>query len=75
VTRIRADDKDPALAADDLALFAHRLDRRSYFHARFALVVSDFQWFLNPALATGTVAATAVRGAAQHKKWRYERTE
>src|ERR1700712_2232299 len=32
VTRIRADDQNRAVAADDLALFAHRLHRRSYLH-------------------------------------------
>jgi hypothetical protein len=41
VTRIRADHQNPPVPADDLALFAHRLDRRSYFHARFALI-EDF---------------------------------
>src|ERR1700745_4297406 len=32
VTRVRADHEDPPVPADDLAFFAHRLDRRSYFH-------------------------------------------
>jgi len=36
---IRADHKNPALSADDLAFLAHRLDRRSYLHARFAFVL------------------------------------
>jgi hypothetical protein len=27
----------------------------------------ELQWFLSPALETGTVAATALRSAAQHK--------
>jgi len=33
VSRIRADHEHPPVAADDLALLAHRLDRGSYFHA------------------------------------------
>jgi hypothetical protein len=32
VTGVLADDEDPAVTADDLALLAHRLDRRSYLH-------------------------------------------
>jgi hypothetical protein len=40
VARVRADHEDPSIAADNFALLAHRLDRRSYFHV-FALVVSD----------------------------------
>src|SRR5690606_24215055 len=55
VTRIRADDQHAPMAADDLALFAHRLDRRSYLHDPFRLVPVD------PALAAGAAAATASR--------------
>jgi hypothetical protein len=32
VARVRADHQDRAVAADDLALLAHRLDRRSDLH-------------------------------------------
>jgi hypothetical protein len=32
VTWIGADDQHLSMAADDLALLAHRLDRRSYLH-------------------------------------------
>src|SRR3954452_8768192 len=35
VALVLADDKDPAVAPDDLALLAHRLDRRSYLHVSF----------------------------------------
>jgi hypothetical protein len=35
VTRIRADHEHPPVAADDLALLAHRFDRRSYLHDPF----------------------------------------
>jgi hypothetical protein len=35
VARIRADHEHPPVAADDLALLAHRLDRRSYLHDPF----------------------------------------
>src|SRR5581483_810253 len=47
MARIRADHEDPAVAPDDLALLAHRFDRGSYFHARFALVAC-----LKPVVAT-----------------------
>src|SRR3954447_25446745 len=33
-----ADHEDRAMAADDLALLAHRLDRRSYLHDPFRLL-------------------------------------
>src|ERR1700729_3063023 len=46
VTGIRADHEHPPVTTDDFALLAHRLDRRSYFHARFALVVGTFKWYL-----------------------------
>src|ERR1700689_5206697 len=42
VSWIRADNEHPPIPADDLALLAHRLDRGSYFHARFALTVGSF---------------------------------
>src|SRR5918997_1459890 len=35
VSWVRADDEDPTVAADDLALLAHRLYRRSYLHDPF----------------------------------------
>src|SRR3954454_11537351 len=37
VPRVLADHEDRAVAADDLALLAHRLDRRSYLHDPFRL--------------------------------------
>src|SRR5919206_678273 len=37
VTRVLADDEHRSVAADDLALLAHRLDRRSYLHDPFRL--------------------------------------
>src|SRR5512132_2052020 len=37
VTRVLADHEDRSVAADDLALLAHRLDRRSYLHDPFRL--------------------------------------
>src|SRR6187200_1414011 len=45
VTRVLADHQDRPVAADDLALLAHRLDRRSYLHGSFRLGDHD------PALA------------------------
>src|SRR4051794_32405881 len=35
VTGVRADHQNGAVAPDDLALLAHRLDRRSYLHGTF----------------------------------------
>src|SRR5918996_5445690 len=35
VSWVRADHEDAAMPADDLALLAHRLDRRSYLHDPF----------------------------------------
>jgi len=34
---VLADHEHPAVAADDLALFTHRLHRRSYLHDPFRL--------------------------------------
>jgi hypothetical protein len=56
VARVGADDEHPAVAADDLALLTHRLDRRSYLHGPFRLDDPDGE-----ALETGTVAATIPR--------------
>src|SRR3712207_2439720 len=39
VTGVLADDEHPPVAADDLALLAHRLDRGSYLHVHFRLAV------------------------------------
>src|SRR4028119_1748028 len=38
VTRVGADHQHGTVAADDLALLAHRLDRRSYFHDPFRVL-------------------------------------
>src|SRR3954465_4422331 len=37
VPRVLANHEDAAVPADDLALLAHRLDRRSYLHGPFRL--------------------------------------
>src|SRR5579864_6724804 len=75
VTGIRADREHPPVAADDLALFAHRLDRRSYFHARFTLVVEQkLPVDLGAALETGAVAATSPRSTRSAKSSRCRRT-
>src|ERR687883_121291 len=39
VSRVRADHQHAPVAADDLALLAHRLDRRSYLHGPFRLMI------------------------------------
>src|SRR5215210_2217196 len=41
VTGVLADDEHRAVTADDLALLAHRLDRRSYLHDAFRSVTRD----------------------------------
>src|SRR5688500_3835726 len=47
VSRVLADDEDPSVAADDLALLAHRLDRRSYLHGPFRLMIQT-GWLWRP---------------------------
>src|SRR5687767_8228496 len=37
VSRVRADHENPAVTPDDLALLAHRLDRRTYLHVPFRM--------------------------------------
>jgi hypothetical protein len=64
VSRVLADHEDPAVPADDLALLAHRLDRRSYLHDPFRSLRPD-----DPdgeALETGAVAATIPRSGLLH---------
>src|SRR5919112_3275271 len=58
VSRVLADDEHPAVAADDLALLAHRLHRRSYLHGPFRRV-----WSSGAALAAVEAAATTPRSA------------
>src|SRR5438445_5883995 len=53
VTLVLADHEHHAIAADDLALLAHRLDRRSYLHDPFRRLGSG-----GPALAAVAAAAT-----------------
>src|SRR3954470_14210253 len=62
VTGVLADHQDRAMAADDLALLAHRLYRRSYFHDPLRT------GFLRGALDAGSDAATTARNAACSKK-------
>src|SRR3954471_24924028 len=47
VSRVLADDEDPPVAADDLALLAHRLHRRSYLHGPFRLMIQT-GWLWGP---------------------------
>src|ERR671911_2974591 len=47
VSRVLADDEDPSVAADDLALLAHRLHRRSYLHGPFRLMIQT-GWLWRP---------------------------
>src|SRR3954469_2772244 len=39
VSGVLADHQHPPMAADDLALLTHRLDRRSYLHGPFRLMI------------------------------------
>src|SRR6478672_9873258 len=52
VTGVLADDEDRSVAADDLALLAHRLHRRSYLHDPLRMDSCG------TALAAGAAAAT-----------------
>src|SRR5215210_4677466 len=61
VSRVLADHEDPSVATDDLALLAHRLDRRSYLHDPFRACNPDEE-----ALETGAVAATIPRSGLLH---------
>src|SRR5215211_6349436 len=64
VTRVLTDHEDPPVTADDLALLAHRLDRRSYLHDPFrSLRLDDPD---GEALETGAVAATIPRSGLLH---------
>src|ERR671931_1650873 len=62
VTRVLADHEDRAMAADDLALLAHGLDRRPYLHVPLRLDSRA------AAMAAVPAAATTPRNAAGSKK-------
>src|SRR3954451_22558555 len=47
VSGVLADHEHPAVAADDLALLAHRLHRRSYLHGPFRLMIQT-RWLWWP---------------------------
>src|SRR5215217_7604287 len=47
VPGVLADHEHPPVAADDLALLAHRLDRRSYLHGPFRLMIQT-GWLWRP---------------------------
>src|SRR5215212_3265273 len=61
VTGVGADDQHAPVAADDLALLAHRLDRRSYLHDPFRLVPIDSALAAVPAAATTSRTSRAGR--------------
>src|SRR5436190_1721615 len=69
VPGVLADHEDRAVAADDLALLAHRLDRRSYLHDPFRLGVNQRRrlWPPHEAAATGRGRAPADCVGAQAK--------
>src|SRR5215207_3115587 len=54
VAGVLTDDQHGAVASDDLALFAHRLYRRSYLHGSFRLVPVVMALAAVPAAATTT---------------------
>jgi hypothetical protein len=66
VTRVRADDEHPAVAADDLAFFAHRFDRGSYFHARL-LTLECFRSSFGAALANASDRRYRTEARAAHR--------
>src|SRR5438270_10733925 len=78
VAGIRADHQHPSVTTDDLAFFAHRLDRGSYFHARPFTLRSKIAYpvALSPALATagGRRYRAEVRGS-RHSRSRCERID
>src|SRR3954452_12609284 len=47
VSGVLADHQHPPVAADDLALLTHRLDRRSYLHGPFRLMIQT-GWLWRP---------------------------
>src|SRR5918992_4749313 len=47
VARVLADHEHAPVATDDLALLAHRLDRRSYLHGPFRLMIQT-GWLWGP---------------------------
>src|SRR3954469_4326594 len=55
VSRVLADDENPPVAADDLALLAHRLHRRSYLPGPFRRMIQTW------ALAAGAATAALRR--------------
>src|SRR5450432_1272678 len=68
VTGVGTDHEHPAVAADDLALLAHRLDRGSYLHVDPLSVIENILHLnLDLALATGAVAATTQRGTRKRR--------
>src|SRR5215210_178110 len=67
VSRVLADDEDPPVPADDLALLAHRLHRRSYLHGPFRLMIQTGRLWgpLRPPLPSrGTEQSVAHGGLA-----------
>src|SRR3954466_12004005 len=61
VAGVLADDEDRAVTADDLALLAHRLDRRSYLHGPF------------PRVWPGDALWPPLRRPLRHHGWRARR--
>src|SRR3954454_9941180 len=69
VPRVLADDQDPAVAADDLALLAHRLHRRWYCHGPFRRVCSGGETLaaVEAAATTPRIARTQTSRAAREE--------
>src|SRR3954464_11815326 len=66
VAGVLADDEHRAVATDDLALLAHRLDRRSYLHGPFPRVwPGDALWLprKQPLLRHGWRASSSIAHA------------
>src|SRR3954470_11954678 len=71
VIRVLADDEHPSVPTDDLALLAHRLDRRSYLHVPFRLG-DRRRWLLPPREAAATSRGPAHADPAVRTRTRHD---
>src|SRR3954447_25195533 len=71
VIRVLADDEHPSVPTDDLALLAHRLDRRSYLHVPFRLG-DRRRWLWPPREAAATSRGPAHADPAVRTRTRHD---
>src|SRR5690242_14368756 len=72
VPGVLADHEHPPVAADDLALFTHRLDRRSYLHDPFRLMIQT-GWLWRPSGAAATMPPERSHAEASRLRARQSR--